>query len=87
MLTITDLSADRTLDKAAMSGVHGGLAVAGGAFDSLAGYFNLPTLDLGTHELTQSQNVAVDQSGATGGFSIGANSQTQNGIAGQVTLF
>ncbi|NEX23253.1 hypothetical protein G3480_23640 [Thiorhodococcus mannitoliphagus] len=87
MLTITDLTADCTLDKAAMSGVRGGLAIAGGDVASFFGYFNSPTLDLGTHELTQSQSVAVDQGGATGGFNISGVSQTQNGISGQVSLF
>ncbi|NEV60660.1 hypothetical protein [Thiorhodococcus minor] len=87
MLTITDLNADRTLDKAAMSGVRGGFAFAGDVFGSIAGYVNSPTLDLGTHELVQSQAVAIDQSGATGGFNISDTSQTQNGISGQVSLF
>ncbi|NEX23295.1 hypothetical protein G3480_23860 [Thiorhodococcus mannitoliphagus] len=87
MLTINDLTADRTLDKAAMSGVRGGLAVAGSDLASFFGYFNSPTLDLGTHELAQSQAVAIDQSGATGGFNISGASQTQNGISGQVSLF
>ncbi|NEX20777.1 hypothetical protein G3480_10715 [Thiorhodococcus mannitoliphagus] len=87
MLSINDLTADRTLDKAAMSGLRGGLAVAGDDLASFLGYFNAPTLDLGTHELIQSQAVAVDQSGATGGFNINSGSQTQNGISGQVSLF
>ncbi|NEV63936.1 hypothetical protein [Thiorhodococcus minor] len=87
MLTITDLTADLTLDKAAMSGVRGGLAVAGSDLSAFFGYFNSPTLDLGTHELGQSQSIAVDQSGATGGFNISGGSQTQNGISGQVSLF
>ncbi|NEV65300.1 hypothetical protein, partial [Thiorhodococcus minor] len=82
MLTITDLTADRTLDEATMRGMRGGLAVAGSDFSSFFGYFNSPTLDLGTHELIQSQAVAVDQSGATGGFNINSSSQTQNGISG-----
>lgn len=87
MLTLNDLNTDRTLDKAAMSGVRGGLAVAGSDLESFFGIFNSPTLDLGTHELLQSQAVAIDQSGATGGFNINGISQTQNGISGQVSVF
>ncbi|NEX22261.1 hypothetical protein G3480_18445 [Thiorhodococcus mannitoliphagus] len=87
MLTITDLTADRTLDKTAMSGVHGGSALAGDGLSSFFGYFNSPTLDLGSHELIQSQAVAVDQSNAIGGFNVVGSSQTQNGISGQVSLF
>ena len=87
MLTLTDLSADRTLDKAAMSGVSGGSAFAGDVFGTLLGIVNAPTLDLGTHLLAQEQNVAVDQSSSIGGFNVVGASQTQNGISGQVSLF
>ncbi|NEX22924.1 hypothetical protein G3480_21910 [Thiorhodococcus mannitoliphagus] len=87
MLTITDLTADRTLDKTAMSGVHGGSALAGDALSAFFGYFNSPTLDLGTHLLAQEQNVAVDQSNAIGGFNVVGANQTQNGISGQVSVF
>ncbi|NEV64000.1 hypothetical protein [Thiorhodococcus minor] len=87
MMTITDLTADRTLDKAAMSGVSGGAAFAGDAFGAFAGYFNSPTLDLGTHLLAQEQAVAVDQSNATGGFNVVGSNQVQNGISGQVSFF
>lgn len=87
MLTITDLNADHTLDTAAMSGVRGGLAVAGGDYTSFFGYFNAPTIDGGTHALSQSQSLAVAQSGAVGGVNIVDNYQTQNGVSGQVSLF
>jgi hypothetical protein len=87
MLTITDLNTESTLDTAAMSGVRGGLAIAGGDYPSFFGYFNAPTIDGGTHELIQSQGVAVDQSGAVGGASFSHNYQTQNGVSGQVSLF
>jgi hypothetical protein len=87
MLTITDLNTESTLDTAAMSGVRGGLAVAGGDFASFFGYLNAPTIDLGAHQLIQSQTVAVDQSGAIGGVNISNIHQTQNGVSGQVSLF
>ena len=87
MLTIADLTADRTLDQTAMSGVHGGSALAGDDPSSFFGYFNSPTLDLGAHQLIQSQTVAVDQSDAIGGFNVVGASQTQNGISGQVSIF
>lgn len=86
MLSINDLNADCTLDTAAMSGIRGGLAVAGNDLGSFFSYFNSPTLDLGSHALSQSQAVAIDQTGATGGFNISGISQTQNGISGQVAL-
>lgn len=87
MLTLKDLSADRTLDKAAMGSVSGGAAFAGDAFSSLFGIVNAPEIDLGTHLLAQEQNVAVDQSNAIGGFNVVGSSQTQNGISGQVSIF
>ncbi len=87
MLTIADLTADRTLDKTAMSGVHGGSALAADDPSSFFGYFNSPTLDLGAHELIQKQAVAVDQSGAIGGVNLVGTNQTQNGISGQVSIF
>ncbi|NEV60657.1 hypothetical protein [Thiorhodococcus minor] len=83
MLSINDLTLSHGLDTTAMGSVRGGFAFASDVF----GYFNSPTLDLGTHELVQSQAVAIDQSGATGGFNISDTSQTQNGISGQVSLF
>ncbi|NEV65207.1 hypothetical protein [Thiorhodococcus minor] len=87
MMTITDLSADRTLDKAAMGSASGGAAFAGDPFSAFAGYFNAPEIDLGTHLLAQEQAVAVDQSNAIGGFNVVGSSQTQNAISGQVSIF
>ncbi len=87
MLTIADLTADRTLDQTAMSGVHGGSALVGDDPSAFFGYFNSPTLDLGAHLLAQEQNVAVDQSSSVGGFNVVGTSQTQNGISGQVSIF
>lgn len=87
MLTLKDLSADRTLDPTAMRGVSGGYAFAGEAFGSFLGILSAPEIDLGTHLLAQEQAVAVDQSGAVGGFNVVGSSQTQNGISGQVSLF
>ncbi|NEX22259.1 hypothetical protein G3480_18435 [Thiorhodococcus mannitoliphagus] len=87
MLNLTDLSADRTLDKAAMSGVSGGYAFAGDAFGAFFGIVNAPEIDLGTHLLAQEQAVAVDQSNAIGGFNVVGANQTQNGISGQVSVF
>ncbi|NEV60423.1 hypothetical protein [Thiorhodococcus minor] len=87
MLTINDLNADRTLDKAAMSGVTGGFAFAGDTFGSVFGYINSPTLDLGAHLLAQEQAVAVDQSNSIGGFNVVGSNQVQNGVSGQVSIF
>ncbi|NEX19946.1 hypothetical protein G3480_06405 [Thiorhodococcus mannitoliphagus] len=87
MLSITDLTADRTLDEDAMSGVSGGFAFAGDYASAFFGIVNAPEIDLGTHLLAQEQAVAVDQSNAIGGFNVVGSSQTQNGISGQVSLF
>ncbi len=87
MLTLADLTADRTLDQTAMSGVRGGSALAADDPSSFFGYFNSPTLDLGAHQLMQNQTVAVDQSHAIGGVNLVGTNQTQNGISGQVSVF
>ena len=88
MLTIKDLSASHSLDRAAMSTVHGGMYAA---MPELPSYFygavNAPTIDQGFHSLVQGQSVAVDQSGSLGGFNAVASHQTQNGISGQVSVF
>jgi hypothetical protein len=83
MLTITDLNAESTLDAAAMTNVRGGLSLSD--FDSF-GIFNTPQIDLGTHLLGQTQQLAVDQSGNIGGVNLVFSDQTQNGIAGQVAI-
>jgi len=87
MLTIKDLSASRTLDRAAMTSISGGWYLPRVWPTTFYGYTNAPTIDAGVHNLTQGQSLAVDQSGSLGGFNAVASHQTQNGISGQVSLF
>lgn len=84
MLTLTDLTAESTLDTAALSTVRGGFSLDD--FGSLfsTGIVNAPEIDLGTHFLAQSQALAVNQAGNIGGLNLVISDQTQNGIAGQV---
>lgn len=78
MLNIKDLNASKELDRAAMTTVRGGLYVL-----PPYGFYNGPTIDAGEHEAVQEQGVAIDQSGALGGFNGVANYQMQNGVSGQ----
>lgn len=86
MLTITDLTADLTLETAAMSTVRGGASLMPTPFSYL-GVFNTPTIDVGTHSLVQGQASVIDQTGSVGGFNAVGSNQTQNGISGQVSFF
>ena len=82
MLTITDLSASHDLDRSAMSHVSGGFSVPVSWYEIT----NAPTIDAGAHQLFQGQSLGVNQAGNLGGLNLVISDQTQNGIAGQVTI-
>ncbi len=84
MLNIKDLDASKELDRAAMTTIRGGRFYV---LPYYGGLFNAPTIDAGVHEAVQEQGVAIDQSGALGGFNGVANHQLQNGVSGQLVGF
>ena len=82
MLTIKDLSANKELDRAAMTDVRGGFLGEEGA-PFLGGILNAPIIDDGYHFLAQGQYLGVDQSHNLGGLNLVINYQGQEGVSGQ----